>query len=241
MSEDTQDRLKAFLQRNKNRITNPQQEKLDTVQSYQTEKSHRIESSKLDTTQSQKSAQNPLSNYISNKTPPQQQFYEKKNLRSEGMSFEHQPVSLFDVIGNNSYGEGYESVRSNTVFNQEPLNSQSAVSYLIGNSPQEKQKDKAEKYLTSDFNSDVALKKDSSNTVLKEENSPKKTQSTSMTPSQSIKQIKTEPNQSPVSQRKSEREQNVQDDSKTLTNTSINKSYREPSHYTEVIIKNTFL
>jgi len=117
MSEDTQSRLKAFLERNKTRIsgspnsnekptsnTKPQ-EPLQNFNSNQTNKLINDSFSSPDT----KSFDNRIPTESS-----QQRMNTAKDF--DGVSFEYQPVSLFAVMGNGSYADERGFGRSDNVF-----------------------------------------------------------------------------------------------------------------------------
>lgn len=109
MSESTENRLKAFLERNRNRITNNTHRSdndmilsaLDDIPQEKIEKQTSPPVNKhIEIVDSRKMSQErSLENQIEliEKTIPTKGI--------EEMSFEYQPVSLFDVIGNVSYGD----------------------------------------------------------------------------------------------------------------------------------------
>lgn len=113
MSESTENRLKAFLERNRSRISN------NTHRSDNNNILSALDESpqkKIETVTPPQSVSKQYNDNITNsRKDSQERSFEKhielieKTIPTRGieeMSFDYQPVSLFDVIGNVSYGSG---------------------------------------------------------------------------------------------------------------------------------------
>jgi len=106
MSEDTQSRLKAFLERNKNRISGPTNDNEKTTQNPKVQETTR----RTDPSHTNKLLNNSFSSSepqgLENRIPTESSQQQRTTAKDfDGISFEYQPVSLFAVIGNTSYDD----------------------------------------------------------------------------------------------------------------------------------------
>ncbi len=114
--EETKNRLKTFLKRNKARISGP------TTQTEQTPRSDLATSDlrKSDTKRSHYTPREEISDrHLNSKARiPTESSQTASGRDFDTISFEYQPVSLFTVIGNGPYQEVSESARENSTFLQ---------------------------------------------------------------------------------------------------------------------------
>jgi len=117
MSEDTQSRLKAFLERNKTRISGlPNSNEKPTSNTKPQEPLQNFNSNQTNKLIND-SFSNPDTKSFDNRIPTessQQRMNTAKDF--DGVSFEYQPVSLFAVMGNGSYADERGFGRSDNVF-----------------------------------------------------------------------------------------------------------------------------
>ena len=112
MNENTEGRLKAFLERNRSRLSNnTHRSDSNNILSGLDDSPQKIEQ----TTQPQSFNKQHNDNITNSRKDSQERSFEKhielieKTIPTRGieeMSFDYQPVSLFDLIGNVSYGSG---------------------------------------------------------------------------------------------------------------------------------------
>ena len=163
MSDDTQNRLKAFLARNRSRISGPGADTSDISNAYFSGSSTKTDADKLDMIQNISQTTKFPEN--SNKTLAQSLDEKRSGREFEGVSFEYQPISLFDVIGNTPYGEAHDSTRNNSILQSEQFRNQGSDLYSIVNTSPGRQTDRNAEYesqLTSG-------KKNQNNVILNEE------------------------------------------------------------------------
>ena len=149
MSEDTQNRLKAFLNRNKNRIAGSGTENEETKTALAGSLRTRNDNQRFE---SPPKYQHP-SNYPASPEPLNSDtrvltLSTDRNDRNNDVgnsTIDFRPVSLFDVIGNASYG-GQGSTTNNSVMNHDGSKMHFSVAHSVANSSPERRPD-------SEFNS----------------------------------------------------------------------------------------